>query len=424
MNKDKWRNLLETLKVKLAFLKPWDMDEDVEDDMEARRSGTLSPDRGRADAYQDSARRRRYTIIAVAALFAIVGGCFLYYNGHHSFTDYVVTATTENLDIAGTQYEMLGNYIIKYSTDGVFCVNSRNEARWSVAYSMQTPITDICDQMMVIAEQQGKQVYVVNSDGLVGNFETNLPILKAHVSRQGVVVLILEDQDVTWIDMYDSSGGVIARVKTTLQDSGYPLDVAITPNASRMIVSYLGVSKGAINSRIAFYDFTSASDSDESHLTGTLDYSGRVFPEVYYADASTPVALSDTGFIVFKNKKTPEEDASVTFEKEIVTSFHDKDYVGFVFDSESADCRYEMELYHYNGRRTMKDEFDCDYTKARMVRGEILLYDAKNCSVYTTSGIRRFSSDYEKQVEYFTKIPGFRKYLVITNDSMDRIRIS
>ena len=45
-----------------------------------------------------------------------------------------------------------------------------------------------------------------------------------------------------------------------------------------------------------------ASDSDESHLTGTLDYTGQVFPEVYYADASTPVALSDTGFVVFKNK--------------------------------------------------------------------------------------------------------------------------
>ena len=68
--------------------------------------------------------------------------------------------------------------------------------------------------------------------------------------------------------------------------------------------------------------------------------------------------------------------------------------------------------------------FDCDYTEIKMDNGEILLYDAKNCTVYTTSGEHRFFSDYEKQVEYFTKIPGFRRYLVITNDSMDRIRIS
>ena len=37
---------------------------------------------------------------------------------------------------------------------------------------------------MAVAEQQGNQVYVVNEDGLVGNFETLLPILKVRVSRQ------------------------------------------------------------------------------------------------------------------------------------------------------------------------------------------------------------------------------------------------
>ena len=427
MNRDKWKEYWERLKPKLAFLKPWDMNEDVGDDLEVREMSSTDHQNSwnsKAETPWERTRRKRYAVITMAALVAIVAGCFLYYNGHHSFTEYVVTSTTENLDIAGTEYAMLGNYIVKYSSDGVFCVNSHNEVRWSTAYSMQTPIIDICGQTMVIAEQQGRQVYVVNEDGLLGSFTTSLSILKAHVSKQGVVVLILEDSDVTWIEMYDTSGSEIAKIKTTLQDSGYPLDVAITPNASRMIVSYLGISGRALNSRIAFYDFSSASDSDDSHLTGTLDYSGQVFPEVYFADASTPVALNDTGFVVFRNKKTPEEETSVTFDKEIVSSFHDGDNLGFVFNNEAADCRYIMELYHYNGKRTMQREFDCNYTEVRMDRGEILLYDAKNCTVYTTSGTRRFSSDYEKQVQYFARIPGFRRYMVITNDSIDRIRIS
>ena len=427
MNKDRWKEYWEWLKPRLAFLKPWDMDEDVGDDLEVREMSSFGRQNSwgsRAETPRERTRRRRYAIITLTALLAIVAGCFLYYNGHHSFTEYVVTSTTENLDIVGTEYTMLGNYIVKYSSDGVFCVNSHNEVRWSAAYSMQTPIIDMCGQTMVIAQQQGRQVYVVNEDGLLGSFTTSLSILKAHVSKQGVVVLILEDSDVTWIEMYDVSGNEIAKIKTTLQDSGYPLDVAITPNASRMIVSYLGVSGRTLCSRIAFYDFSSASDSDESHLTGTLDYTGQVFPEVYYADASTPVALSDTGFVVFKNKKTPEEETSVVFEKEIVSSFHDSDNIGFIFNNEAADCRYEMELYHYNGKMAMRKEFDCNYTQVRMDRGEILLYDAKNCTVYTASGTRRFSSDYEKQVEYFAKIPGFRRYIVITNDSLDRIRIS
>lgn len=72
----------------------------------------------------------------------------------------------------------------------------------------------------------------------------------------------------------------------------------------------------------------------------------------------------------------------------------------------------------------MEQEFDCDYQEVKMDSGKILLYDAKNCTVYSTSGAQNFATDYEKQVEYFGKIPGYRRYLVITNDSMDRIRIS
>lgn len=424
-NKEKWNKLKE----KLAFLKPWDTDDEVGEELDVKEMSSSDFSRvshwdGKKSTAREMGRRKLYAVCLSAVLVFLVAGGFIYYNGHHVFTSYVVTATEECLDIAGTEYAMLGNKIVKYSSDGIFCVDTRNETQWSVAYSMQTPITDICQDTMVIAEQQGNQVYVVNSKGLMGNFETALPILRADVSSQGVVALILKGDDATWADLYDCSGGQIASIKTTLQESGYPLDVAITPNASRMMISFLTVNQGAVNSRIAFYDFSSASDSDESHLTGSLDYPGRVFPEIYYADASTPVALSDIGFVVFKNSKTPQEKKAVTFENEIVSSFHDEDYVGFVFNNEAEDCRFEMELFNYSGKRIMQKEFDCDYAEIKMDRGEILLYDAKNCIVYTMSGTKHFSSDYEKQVEFFAKIPGFRKYLVITDDSMDRIRIS
>lgn len=422
--RDKW----EIWKKKLAFLKPWDMDDEVGEDLEIREmssSGRAASSGWEEKVFtpQEEMRRKIYMACLAAALVVLVAGGFVFYSKHHVFSSYVVTSTAESLDITGTEYTMLGKKIVKYSPDGVFCVNSRNEAEWSVAYSMQTPITDICGDTMVIAEQQGKQIYVINSKGMLGSFSTSLPILRVDVSAQGVVAAILEDQDVTWVNMYDYNGNQLTGLKTTVEDSGYPLDVAITPNASRMMVSFLGVKQNTLNSRIVFYDFSSASDSDESHRTGVLEYPGRVFPEVYYADASTPVAISDIGFVVFKNSKIPQEKKSVIFEKEIVSSFHDQEQIGFVFDNEAEDCRFEMELYSYSGKNIMGTDFDCDYTEVKMDNGEILLYDAKNCNVYTTAGARRFSSDYEKQVEYFTKIPGFRRYLVITNDSMDRIRI-
>ena len=120
MNRDKWKEYWERLKPKLAFLKPWDMNEDVGDDLEVREMSSTDHQNSwnsKAETPWERTRRKRYAVITMAALVAIVAGCFLYYNGHHSFTEYVVTSTTENLDIAGTEYAMLGNYIVKYSSE-------------------------------------------------------------------------------------------------------------------------------------------------------------------------------------------------------------------------------------------------------------------------------------------------------------------
>ncbi|MDD3797299.1 MAG: DUF5711 family protein [Lachnospiraceae bacterium] len=420
MDKDKWKKTFSGLIEKLAFLKPWETED--EDGLEIQEMD-LSEKKKTLTA-EERMRRKGYAIVGAIVLVLLVAGSFFYYNSHHLFTEYVITDTTENMDIVGTQYTVLGENILKYSPDGVFCVNRHDEMKWSVAYSMQTPITDICEGSMVIAEQQGNQVYVLNQDGAIGHFETTLPIMKAQISEQGVVVLLLSDKDVTWIELYDASGSELVKVKTTVDDSGYPLDVAISKDASHMMVSYLGIYQGTLGSKIAFYDFSSVEAVDTSHLTGTLEYPGRIFPEIYYADDTTPVAQSDVGFVVFEEGDVPVEKEQITLEREIISSFHDDKYIGFVFSNDETTERYQMELYRYNGRRAMQETLDCDYTEIMMDSGEILLYDEKNCTVYSTSGVKRFSSDYEKQINYFMAIPGFRKYLVITDDSMDTIRIS
>ncbi len=430
MDKEKVKEKMGVWKKRLAFLKPWNMDEeDQDDDLEIRSMQANDTSR---EAREESPEfiwfkgknGKIYLAGGIAALVLLVAGGFWYYSGHHLFTEYVVTSTAESLDIAGTQYAMLGDSVIKYSPDGVFCVDSHNTSKWSVAYSMQSPIIDICKNTMVVAEQQGNQVYVMNEKGPMGNFETDLPVLKACVSAQGVVALVQEDDPVTWVNLYDCNGTKLAGVKTTMEDSGYPLDAAITENGEKLMVSFLGVAQGELKGRIAFYDFSSGLANGDNCLTGILDYPGQIFPEVYFADSSTPVGLWDHGFAVFGDGESLEEKRSVSFESEIVSSFHDEEYVGFVFHNEAEDCRYRMELYRYSGRRSMEQEFDCDYQEVKMDSGKILLYDAKNCTVYSTSGAQNFATDYEKQVEYFGKVPGYRRYLVITNDSMDRIRIS
>ena len=91
--------------------------------------------------------------------------------------------------------------------------------------------------------------------GLKGQFQTKLPIQKARVATQGVVAVILADDDVTWVNFYDASGTLIAENRTTIDDFGYPLDMALSPDGIKMAVSYIRVNGYKISTQFAFYIF-------------------------------------------------------------------------------------------------------------------------------------------------------------------------
>lgn len=61
-----------------------------------------------------------------------------------------------------------------------------------------------------------------------------------------MVALVLQDDTVTWVNLYQADGTSVATDKTTVGESGYPLDVALSPNGQKMAVSYLKLAEGVM----------------------------------------------------------------------------------------------------------------------------------------------------------------------------------
>lgn len=404
------------------------MEEEIRVEEKSLSSGSLSQkDLPEGDLKQKLARNRRMVIgrrLALAALIVLVAGGFTLYNRMNTFTDYVIADSYENEVASGSKYESVGKNIYRYNSDGISCVSQKNELKWSITYNMQAPVADVCGSTMAVAEQQGNQVYVVNEDGLVGNFTTLLPILKVRVSKQGVVAVVLQEENVTWVNLYQSDGTSIANDKTTVAESGYPLDIDLSPDGQKLAVSYLGIQEGIIESRVVFYHFGSAGQTEEDHIVGSETYTDTVIPELYFTDNSRAVAVADNGFMVFRGGDAPKQSAQVSFEGEIVSTFHDGSCIGFLFRSDSEEYPYRMELYSYRGRKKASREVDAEFDSIRMQNGQILMYNDGHCEAFSSSGRKRFCSDYEKQVVDMFYFSEFRKYLIVTQDSFDRIRIS
>ncbi|MCC8047202.1 MAG: DUF5711 family protein [Clostridiales bacterium] len=428
MNKKTWKERFSGIIKRFQFLNTMD-DDDLDELSESAESGEEdqtsrenSDGRSLEDIVAHNRRQRLIMRAMVAAVLLIAAAGFYLYNHLHTFDDYVIAKSIDNTMTSGTQYELAGKYLYRYNSDGVSCVTQKNEVKWSVTYSMQSPIVDVCGTTMVIAEQQGTQVYVVNEDGLLGSFTCLLPILKVRVSNQGVVAVVLQDEDVTWVRLYDADGTSIANDKTTISDSGYPLDVDLSPNGERMAVSYLGITEGVMTSTVVFYDFSSTGDSSSDHEMSSEVFSGVVVPQVFFMDNTTAVAVADDGFTIFRGD-TLTKKAEQSFVDEIVSCFYDDETLGFLFADSTSENDYRMELYNYRGKQTASVGLDADFEEIKIENGQILMYTSTSCSVFTKKGRLRYSSAYEKEIVDLFYLSEFRRYLVITQDSFDQIRI-
>lgn len=414
---------LEYLRNMLSFRTMWETQEEEDWEDYDQKDNYISGEEYADDTKELAGIGSGIVYLAIIVMILIAFAAYLIMSRYHLYTGYEVTASYEAEDISGTRYEKLGNGFIKYGSDGVTYVNGRNETQWSKAYTIETPMTDICQETMLIYEQQGYYVEILNTGGTLGSFQTDLPILKGVIAKNGVTALMLKDDKDVRVRLISTDGTSLAEVRTTLEDQGQPLDIALSSNAQNLMVSLARIGSGTVDSTIAFYDFSSAVNSDDTHLAASIEYRDRIFPSVCYLSDSVAAAIGDSGFVTYSTGKSPKEKTTVTVSSEILSTFHDSSNIGFVMSSDSPTERYRMQVYSLSGKKRSDVTFAHGFSQIRMDSGEILMNDSGHMMVFTPGGVARLDADYEKQIGAFVKIPGFRRYAVLTNSGMERIRI-
>jgi len=363
----------------------------------------------------------RRTILILIVLGLLLA--FLSYSYFHVGNTYSSVSSSERNDISGTTYVEYGKNLLKFSPDGASCVNYSGDILWSTTFSMQSPIVDICESAVVVADQKGTQIYIFNETGLTGKFQTTLPIEKVKVAGQGVVSAVLEDGDTTWINFYDKDGNEIAKNRTTISESGYPLDIALSPDGLKLMVSYLCATEGELNTKVDFYSFDTVGQAEINNLVNSVAYKNEVVPKVIFIDDGISVAFRSNGFSIFKGKQIPEEKVKIEFEEEILSIFYDNSYLGFAYESDNPDHKYKIRIYDTNGKKILDKYIDYNYKEIKISSNQIILFNESEFVSYSINGHLKFAGNYHKPVIDVFKVNGLRKYFVLTQDSTDLIRL-
>ena len=360
------------------------------------------------------------TVVAIAAAVTAVG----FYIEKRSYHNYKVVQSNEQEDVVSTSYIEMDGDILRYSPDGVSLVSDKMSTLWSETYQMQNPVADANGTRAVIADKDGTTLEIYDKSGKTGSVTTSYSIIKARVSKSGLVAAILDGGDDTWIDFYSTDGSLIAENQTKIDDPGYPLDIAVSEDGVVMMVTYQFVDGSDTTSYVAFYNFGDVGQNEDDRIVSGYKYEGVVVPQIQYLSNNRSIALKDNGFTIYQGSQIPKEVKTIETDKEIVSTFYDDDMVGLVFKNDSKDKQYIMEVYNTaDGKLKFKEDFNIPYTTIKLSGGNILMYNSSQMCVMNSRGVQKYLGSVDGTIKDFFKI-GMNRYLLVLDSGVDVIKLS
>lgn len=314
-------------------------------------------------------------------------------------------------------------YLLTYSKDGASCMDAKGNAVWNVTFEMQDPKIDICQNVVAIGDYNGRELYVMDTSGLLGQITTNKPIRDFRISANGVAAVVVDDADLTFIYLYDTKGEELVRIRTSMKDSGYPFSFSISPNGTLLCISYLFVDSGELKSSVAFYNFGEVGQNNTDHYVSGFDYLDVVVGYTRFLDEKTLFAVSDDRIMFFEGAQKPVSAAEHLFTEEVQKIYYGTDSVGLVFNNTDGENKYRLDVYHKSGQLTHSISFDMEYTDIVFADDQIIIYNESECQVFNTQGVEKYSGSFENAVYALIPTSSAYKYTLITADSIDTVQL-
>lgn len=387
---------------------------------------SAEPDRDKKSMDNMLARHRQikfYTVLAILIVIAAVAfGTYISWK-NKVYTDYEVIQQSEWIRASESQSLNLGGTLFTYSNDGMSCTDIKGKMIWNQTYEMQNPMIRICKKTVAVGDYNGRNIYVCDTQGTLGNIDTTMPIRDFCVSSNGIVAAVLDDSTVTAIYLYNKTGEQLAYFKTTMSKSGYPIAIDISSDGSQVAVSYIKAEDGKISSSIGFYNFSSVGQNYTDNLVSAYGYSQAVVPLIHFMGNDTVFAVADNRLMFFRGRQKPESLSDILISEEIQSVFYNEEHVGLVFYNTAEESTYRVEIYDTNAKKVSEIAFDMEYKDILFDTSGIVIYNDNECLIYDWDNRLKYQGTFKDRVTCFIPGGNIARHTLITDDAIQSIEL-
>jgi hypothetical protein len=361
--------------------------------------------------------------VALAAIVVIIAA-ILMLDGR-TYSDYTVISSVNRDDTESAKYEAFNGGYIRYSDDGAAYYNIKGNAVWNQTFSMQNPQIKVCDEWVAIGDINGSTIYIFDTKGMIGSVDTSLSISQIEVAHQGIVAAVLEDSTANYINLYNTDGNKIYTVKTTLAGDGYPMDISISEDATKLIASYLYVNGDSIKTNVVFYNFSEVGQNETERVVGGFNhYDSTIVGDVQFIDSTTAVAIGENVMSIYQIKEYPSLQKEIELDNGIERVFFSSKYIGIVADDSESGNLYKLTVYDTNAKKVCETTFNTQYDDIRFDGKSVIMSSATEFSLVNLKGKVLTKLDVDLPIEGILPTNNRGRYIMVNSKYVQDIKLN
>ena len=361
-------------------------------------------------------KRVSFVIPFIIFLIMVVVGNYILLT--YRFHGYARTSSIYAHDTEETSnFEAFEDGIVRFNREGVMFLNQRNREQWVQPAEFHNPVFVSSDQAFSIFDQGGNRIQVFNTRGLIGEFETSFPIQRLTVSNQGVVSVILRNEESPLIMTFDAVGNLLVEKQVPFATQGYPTALALSRDGTVLAVGYLSVNEGRLSSTVVHYSFANRPLASPDFIVGSEEFEERVIVELFFTDHDLSIAITDTSFVIFEDMISPSVREHIYIDEEIISVFYTNQYIGYVVINQER-VGYELKLFNTYGEEVMSRGFTGEYSNIRMIENDIIMFDGFGVCIISRQGVIRFQGNLEVNPSLVIPAFGVNRFHVMSDSDL------
>ncbi len=375
---------------------------------------------------KEQVSKQKNVFSVVVFIGIVVAVIFIYMQINKEYTGYKILKSNE------TDYENTASYLqfsgnlLKYTPDGVSYINANGDTVWSAGIDMKMPMAVSSGNYAVVADMSGNSVCVFSVEGQESSLTMPYPICDVDVANQGAFAVVLESEETNYINLYNKKGEIVYEIQTTINKSGYPLDITISDDGEKLFTSYINIQATTVQNNLGAYNFGDVGqNSNADRMVGGYMFEDEVVSKVEFVDNDTVAAFGTKTITIYSMKEKPSEKAKLTFDTELRSIFYSSEYIGVIQNAaEGEEHLYIMKVYDMHGNLEFQEYIDFAYDNIYAAEKEIIITGNADCLIYRSNGKIKFNGTLDGKIVNMVPSGKRLEYVVVYEDSTEIIMLN